>query len=549
MRLGANNMAKSPYETDLEKNPANYQPLTPISFLDRTAHTFPDRTAIIHGKAQTTYGDFYARSRKLASALVREGITKNDTVSVMLSNTPPMLEAHYGVPMAGGVLHAMNTRLDAAVIAFQLDHAETKVLITDREFSATIRQALSLATVKPLVIDYDDPEFVQDGEMLSGQDYEDFISGGDPEFQWTPPADEWDAISLNYTSGTTGNPKGVVYHHRGAALMCYSNTIATGMGRFPVYLWTLPMFHCNGWCFPWSVVVNAGIHVCLRAVRAKPIYDAIADHGITHLCGAPIVMSILLQAGEDEKRNFSHQVSFAHAAAPPPEAVLAKMEAAGFDLTHLYGLTETYGPATLNEWKSEWDEMETSKRLNKKIRQGVRYPALEDLTVMNPQTMTVVPDDGETLGEVMFRGNIVMKGYLKNAPATDDAFAGGWFHSGDLGVLHPDGYIQLKDRSKDIIISGGENISSIEVEDALYKHPAVSAAAVVAKPDEKWGETPCAFIETADGAEVSEAELIAWCREELAGFKCPRHIVFTELPKTSTGKIQKFRLREMAKGV
>lgn len=542
-------MAKNQYETDLDRNPANYQPLTPITFLERSAHIFPDRTAIIHGKARTSYGAFYGRARKLASVLVKRGIGRGDTVSVMLPNTPPMLEAHYGVPMTGAVLHCMNTRLDAAVLAFQLDHAESSILITDREFAGTVKQALGRAKVKPLIIDYDDPEFAQDGEMLGEMDYEDFISGGDPQFQWSPPQDEWDAISLNYTSGTTGNPKGVVYHHRGAALMCYSNTLATGMERFPVYLWTLPMFHCNGWCFSWSLSMVAGVHVCLRAVRAKSIYDAIADHKITHLCGAPIVMSVLLQAEADERREFSQRVTFAHAAAPPPEAVLEKMEQAGFDLTHLYGLTETYGPATLNEWKEEWDGLDSRVRMGKKIRQGVRYHALEGLTVMDPDTMERVSDDGNSLGEVMFKGNIVMKGYLKNSEATQDAFAGGWFHSGDLGVLHGDGYIQLKDRSKDIIISGGENISSIEVEDALYKHPAVSAAAVVAKPDEKWGETPCAFVETAEGAEVSEAELIAWCREELAGFKCPKNIVFSELPKTSTGKIQKFKLREMAKEV
>jgi fatty-acyl-CoA synthase len=542
-------MAKSPFETDLDKNPANYQPLTPITFLERSARTFPDRTAIIHGNARTSYRAFYARARKLASALTKRGIGKSDTVSVMLSNTPPMLEAHYGVPMTGGVLHAMNTRLDATIIAYQLDHAETKILIIDREFSAIMKEALILASVKPFVIDYDDPEFAQDGEMIGEIEYEDFIADGDPEFSWTPPHDEWDSISLNYTSGTTGNPKGVVYHHRGATLMCYSNTIAMGMGQFPVYLWTLPMFHCNGWCFTWSLSMVAGSHVCLRAVRAGPMYDAIADHKVTHLCGAPIVMSVLLQAQENEKREFSHAVAFAHAAAPPPEAVLVKMEQAGFDLTHLYGLTETFGPAAINEWKEEWDEMESSERMGMKIRQGVRYPSLEGMTVMDPQTMERVPDNGISMGEVMFRGNNVMKGYLKNKQATDDAFAGGWFHSGDLGVLHGDDYIQVKDRSKDIIISGGENISSIEVEDALYKHPAVSAAAVVAKPDDKWGETPCAFVETGAGAEVSEADLIAWCREELAHFKCPKTIIFTELPKTSTGKVQKFKLRELAKEV
>jgi fatty-acyl-CoA synthase len=443
----------------------------------------------------------------------------------------------------------MNTRLDATIIAYQLDHAETKILIIDREFSAIMKEALNLASVKPFVIDYDDPEYAQDGEMIGEIEYEDFIAGGDPEFSWTPPHDEWDSISLNYTSGTTGNPKGVVYHHRGATLMCYSNTIAMGMGQFPVYLWTLPMFHCNGWCFTWSLSMVAGVHVCLRAVRAGPMYDAIADHKVTHLCGAPIVMSVLLQAQENEKREFSHAVAFAHAAAPPPEAVLVKMEQAGFDLTHLYGLTETFGPAAINEWKEEWDEMESSERMGMKIRQGVRYPSLEGMTVMDPQTMERVPDNGISMGEVMFRGNNVMKGYLKNKQATDDAFAGGWFHSGDLGVLHGDDYIQVKDRSKDIIISGGENISSIEVEDALYKHPAVSAAAVVAMPDDKWGETPCAFVETGAGSEVSEEDLIAWCREELAHFKCPKTIIFTELPKTSTGKVQKFKLREMAKEV
>ncbi len=542
-------MAKSPFETDLDKNPANYQPLTPITFLERSARTFPDRTAIIHGTARTSYRAFYARARKLASALTKRGIGKSDTVSVMLSNTPPMLEAHYGVPMTGGVLHAMNTRLDAAIIAYQLDHAETKILIIDREFTAIMKEALNLASVKPFVIDYDDPEFAQDGEMIGEIEYEDFIADGDPEFSWAPPEDEWDSISLNYTSGTTGNPKGVVYHHRGATLMCYSNTIALGMGQFPIYLWTLPMFHCNGWCFTWSLAMVAGSHVCLRAVRAGPMYDAITDHKVTHLCGAPIVMSVLLQAQENEKREFSHSIAFAHAAAPPPEAVLVQMEQAGFDLTHLYGLTETFGPAAINEWKEEWDEMESSERMGMKIRQGVRYPSLEGLTVMDPQTMERVPDNGMSMGEVMFRGNNVMKGYLKNKQATDDAFAGGWFHSGDLGVLHGDDYIQIKDRSKDIIISGGENISSIEVEDALYKHPAVSAAAVVAMPDDKWGETPCAFVETGAGAEVSEADLIAWCREELAHFKCPKTIIFTELPKTSTGKVQKFKLREMAKEV
>ena len=542
-------MAKSPYDTNLGKNPANYQPLTPIVFLDRAARVFPDSIAIIHRGTQYSYADFYARSRRLASALAARGIGKGDTVSVMLANTPAMLEAHYGVPMTGAVLHCMNTRLDAAIIAFQLDHAEAKLVITDREFAATMKPALHQAKVSPVVIDYDDPEFVQDGEFLGEAEYEDFIRDGDAKFPWAPPDDEWDSISLNYTSGTTGDPKGVVYHHRGAALMCYANTIATGMGRHPVYLWTVPMFHCNGWSFTWSLAMNAGVHVCLRWVRAKAMYDAIADHKVTHLSGSPFVMSVLLQAVEDEKGKLPNRVNISHAAAPPPEALLVKMLAAGFDLTHLYGLTETYGPAVLNEWKDEWDGLEHSGRMARRIRQGVRYHALEDLTVMDPATMERVADDGETLGEVMFRGNIVMKGYLKNKATTDAAFAGGWFHSGDLGVLHGDGYIQLKDRSKDVIISGGENISSIEVEDALCKHPGVSVAAVVAKPDEKWGETPCAFIEKAPGVEVSEDDLVVWCREHLAHFKCPKYVVFTELPKTSTGKIQKFKLREMAKGV
>jgi fatty-acyl-CoA synthase len=466
----------------------------------------------------------------------------------MLPNVPPMLEAHFGVPMTGAVLHSMNTRLDAAIIAFQLDHAESKLIITDREFAPVVKRALALAKARPVVIDYDDKEFPQSGELLGETEYERFIAEGDPEFAWRRPADEWEAIALNYTSGTTGNPKGVVYHHRGAYLMCFSNVVAAGMGKHPVYLWTLPMFHCNGWCFPWTLSVVAGTHVCLRWVRAKAMFDAIADHRVTHLCGAPIVMSTLLGARAEEKRPLPHTVQFVTAAAPPPEAVLAAMADAGFNVTHVYGLTETYGPAVVNEWHAEWDALQSGARASRKARQGVRYPALEDLTVMDPQTMARVPADGETLGEVMFRGNIVMKGYLKNPTATEEVFAGGWFHSGDLGVLHPDGYIQLKDRSKDIIISGGENISSIEVEDVLYKHPAVAHAAVVAKPDEKWGETPCAFIELKPSASASEEEIIAFCRANLAAYKCPRHVVFAEIPKTSTGKIQKFKLREVAKG-
>jgi len=538
-----------PFDTGLDRTPANYQPLTPLVFLERAASVHPDHVAIIHGSEKVAYRDFCARSRQLASALQARGIGKGDTVSVMLANTPAMLEAHYGVPMVGAVLHSINTRLDAATIAFMLDHAETKVLIVDTEFGVVLKDALSQATVRPLLIDYRDIQCNVEGTRLGDLDYEAFVASGDPEFRWAMPSDEWDALSLNYTSGTTGNPKGVVYHHRGAALMCYANTVATGMGQHPVYLWTLPMFHCNGWCFPWSLSLAAGTHVCLRAVRAKPMYDAIADHKVTHLSGAPFVMSALLNASADERRSLDHRVAFNHAAAPPPTAVLAEMDEAGFELTHLYGLTETYGPATLNEWHAAWDELPAEARLAKRIRQGVRYHALEDLTVMNPATMEKTPADGETIGEVMFRGNIVMKGYLKNPDATNKAFAGGWFRSGDLGVMHPDGYIQLKNRSKDIIISGGENISSIEIEDVLYRHPDVAGAAVVAKQDTKWGETPCAFVELRPDTDVTAEEIIAWCKETLARFKCPRHVVFTELPKTSTGKIQKFKLRELAKNV
>jgi fatty-acyl-CoA synthase len=542
-------MAKTPYDIDLDRNPANFQPLTPLQFLERAASVFPDHTAIIHGSLRRNYRDFYARARRLASALQQRGIGKGDTVSVVLPNTPAMLECHYGVPMTGAVLNAFNTRLDAAVNAFTLDHAQTKVLIVDREFSRVMKEALSRAKVQPLVIDYDDPEFKGDGERIGTIEYEDFLKGGDPHFAWQMPDDEWDAISLNYTSGTTGDPKGVVYHHRGAYLLAMGNVLTCGMGRHPVYLWTLPMFHCNGWCFPWTVSIVAGTHVCLRQVRAAAMYDAIATHKVTHLCGAPIVMSTLLAASDAEKKPLPHVVDFATAAAPPPEAVLAGMKAAGFNVTHVYGLTEVYGPATVNEWHDAWDALPLPEQAALKSRQGVRYPVLEALDVMDPDTMTPVPRDGQTLGEVMFRGNVVMKGYLKNKGASDKAFAGGWFHSGDLGVIHPDGYIQLKDRSKDIIISGGENISSIEVEDALFKHPAVSAAAVVAKPDDKWGETPCAFIELKSGASVTSEELMMWCRQNLASYKVPRFVVFSELPKTSTGKIQKFKLREMAKSI
>ncbi len=540
-------MAVSPYDLDLAKTPANFQALTPLSFLERTASIHPDRVAIVHGDLKRTYRDFYARARQLASALSTAGIKPGDTVSAMLANTPEMLEAHFGVPMTGAVLHTINTRLDAAIIAFQLDHSDSKVLFTDREFAPVIAEALKIAKVKPRVIDIDDREFPQSGALLGETTYEAFIAEGDPNFAWRWPADEWEAIALGYTSGTTGNPKGVVTHHRGAHLMCYANTLSAGLGKQPVYLWTLPMFHCNGWCFPWTITAVAGTHVCLRWVRAAAMYEAIDTHKVSHLCGAPIVMSTLLNAPAAEKRTITHRVEFITAGAPPPAAVLGQMAAAGFNVTHVYGLTETYGPSVVNEWQGAWDGLPASEQAQLKSRQGVRYPALGDLRVMNPETMEDVPADGTTLGEVMFRGNIVMKGYLKNTAATEEAFAGGWFHSGDLGVRYPDGYIQLKDRSKDIIISGGENISSIEVEDVLYQHPAVSAAAVVAKADEKWGETPCAFIELKPGMTATKEDIIAWCKEHLAHYKVPRAVSFQEIPKTSTGKIQKFRLREMAK--
>ena len=537
------------YDTDLGRNAANFQPLTPLSFLARAAEVYPDQTAIIHGARSWSYREFFARARRLASALAKRGIKRGDTVAAVLPNVPAMLEAHYGVAMAGAVLNSINTRLDAAIIAFTLDHGEAKVLITDREYSKVVKEALANCKARPLVVDYDDPEFTGAGERLGNLEYEELLREGDPEFAWLMPRDEWDAISLNYTSGTTGDPKGVVYHHRGAYLLAIANVITCAMAKHPVYLWTLPMFHCNGWCFPWTLSVVAGTHVCLRAVRAAPIFDAIAAHKVTHLCGAPIVMSTLLDASAQERKPLPHVVEFVTAAAPPPESVLAAMKSAGFNVTHVYGLTETYGPASVNDWHREWNTLSGPEQAAKKARQGVAYPVLDALDVRDPESLQAVPRDGETLGEVMFRGNVVMKGYLKNKTATAAAFAGGWFHSGDLGVIHPDGYIQLKDRSKDIIISGGENISSIEVEDALYKHPAVQVVAVVAKPDEKWGETPCAFVELKSGATATAEELIAWCRENLAAYKCPRYVVFAEIPKTSTGKIQKFKLRDRAKAV
>ena len=534
----------NPYNTDLDRNPANYQPLSPLPFLERAATVFPQHLAIVHGNLRRNYKQFYERSRQLAGSLAQRGIGRGDTVSVMLANTPAMLEAHYGVPMCGAVLHSINTRLDPAVVAFQLDHAGADVLIADREFLEAIEEALKLASVKPLLIDYNDTEFSWPDGLASAIDYEEFLSAGDPEFEWLMPEDEWDAISLNYTSGTTGNPKGVVSHHRGAYLLAQGNAITASIEKHAVYLWTLPMFHCNGWCFPWTLSAISGTHVCLRWVRAEPIWNALVEHKVTHLCGAPIVMSTILAEADNDKRTLEKRVEFFTAAAPPPERVLAQMQNAGFNVTHLYGLTETYGPAVVNDWNREWDTEDEARQATLKARQGVRYLPLEGLDVLDPDTMLPVPRDGKTIGEVMFRGNVVMKGYLKNKQASDEAFAGGWFHSGDLGVMHEDGYIQLKDRSKDIIISGGENISSIEIEEVLYKHPAVALVAVVAMPDDKWGETPCAFVELADGAQATESEMEQWCRDNMAAYKIPRRFVFEPVPKTTTGKVQKFILRD-----
>jgi fatty-acyl-CoA synthase len=539
----------NPYNTGLDRNPANHQPLTPLTFLERAAGVFPDYTAIVHGALRRSYAEFYTRSRQLASSLAQMGIGRGDTVSALLPNTPAMLECHYGVPMCGAVLHAINTRLDAAIIAFQLDHAMSKVVIVDAEFMPLMQEALARATVSPVIIQCDDPEY--DGPRTSNEaaNYEDFIGAGDPDFAWLMPEDEWDAISINYTSGTTGDPKGVVSHHRGAYLLAQGNALTTSMAKHAVYLWTLPMFHCNGWCFPWTLSAIIGTHVCLRQVRAEPIWTALADETVTHLCGAPIVMSLMISAPEAQKRALDHTVQFFTAAAPPPEALLAEMKEAGFDVTHLYGLTETYGPAVVNDWHASWSDLPKAAQAALKARQGVRYLPLEGLDVLDPETMQPVPRDGRTMGEVMFRGNVVMKGYFRNPQATAKAFEGGWFHSGDLGVRYPDGYIQLKDRSKDIIISGGENISSIEVEEALYRHAAVATAAVVAMPHEKWGETPCAFVEVKPGHEVDEASLRAWCRDCLAPYKVPGRVIFTHIPRTSTGKIQKFALREQARDV
>ncbi len=535
----------NPYTSGLERNAANFVPLSPLSFIARSAAVFPARLAVVHGARRYSWAESYARCRRLASALKARGIGKNDTVAVMGANTPELFEAHFGVPMAGAVLNALNIRLDVAAIAFILQHGEAKVLITDREFSGVIEAALAQLKRRPLVVDIDDA-LASGGKLLGELTYEQLLAEGDPEASWQGPADEWDAIALNYTSGTTGNPKGVVYHHRGAYLNALGNAIVWSMPRHPVYLWTLPMFHCNGWCFPWTVTALAGTHVCLRRVEAASVFAALAEHGVTHLCGAPVVMNMLLNAPAAARREIGRRVALMTAASAPPAAVIEGMERLGFDVTHVYGLTEVYGPAVVCDWHDEWDARPVAERAALKARQGVRYPVLDGLMVADPATLAPVAQDGATMGEVFMRGNIVMKGYLKNDTATGDAFAGGWFHTGDLGVMHDDGYVEIKDRSKDIIISGGENISSLEVEEVLYKHPAVMEAAVVARPDPQWGESPCAFVTVKPGANASAADIIAFCRDNLAHFKAPKSVVFGELPKTSTGKIQKFVLRERA---
>ena len=535
------------YDTDLPRTPANFAPMTPLAFIQRTAEVYPDRLAIVHGELRQSWADTYARCRRLASALQSRGIGRNDTVAVMLPNTPPMVEAHFGIPMAGAVLNTLNTRLDPEAVAFMLDHGEARAIVVDPEFAAIVKKALALRQSKApiLIIDVEDALYGE-GQKIGGLTYEALLAEGDPTFEWQYPGDEWDAIALNYTSGTTGNPKGVVYHHRGAATNAISNVLEWDMPKHAVYLWTLPMFHCNGWCFPWTVAARAAVNVCLRRVEAKAIFDAIRQHGVTHYCGAPIVHGLLVNAPAELKAGVPRGVKCMVAGAAPPASMIEGMEQMGFDLTHVYGLTEVYGPATVCAKHAAWDALDIGQRAMLNARQGVRYHLERDARVLNPETMQPVPMDGETMGEIMFRGNIAMKGYLKNPQATEEAFAGGWFHSGDLAVQYPDGYIKIKDRSKDIIISGGENISSIEVEDVLYRHPAVLAAAVVAKPDPKWGETPCAFLELKPGAEVTEADIVAHCKQHLAGFKVPRAIVFGELPKTSTGKIQKFELRKQA---
>jgi fatty-acyl-CoA synthase len=536
----------STYEIGLDANPANYAPLTPLGFLERAASVFPDRISLIHGARQDSWKQTFERCKRLASALAKRGLGVGDTVAVIAANIPALYEAHFGVPMAGCVLNAINTRLDAEAISFILEHGEAKLLMVDRAYANVARRAIAMLGHPLPVIDIDDDN--EAAHPRIGQiEYEDFLKEGGPDFTFAWPDDEWQAIALNYTSGTTGNPKGVVYHHRGAYLNALGNAVTWSMPSHPVYLWTLPMFHCNGWCFPWTLAALAGTSICLRRIDAKHMFESIALHKVTHFCGAPIVLGMVINATEAERKPFSHKVEIMTAAAPPPAAVLERIEAQGFRVTHVYGLTEVYGPATVCAWHPEWDELPAGERARLKSRQGVRYLVEEGLMVANPETLEPVPRDGQTMGEVFFRGNVVMKGYFKNPHATEEALKGGWFHSGDLGVVHPDGYIELKDRSKDIIISGGENISTIEVEGVLYQNPKVAEAAVVARPDEKWGETPCAFIALKPGETASEAEIIAFCRERLAHFKCPKTVVFKELPKTSTGKVQKFVLRDMAK--
>ena len=538
------------YEQGLERNSANFTPITPLLFLERSAEVYPDRLAVIHGKLRQTWKQTYERCRRLASALQKHGIGLGDTVAVMLPNTPPMVEAHFGIPMAGAVLNALNTRLDPESIAFMLNHGEAKVVIVDPEFSGVMKKAIEMAKKESgrefLLIDVEEKEFDVPGEMLGNLTYEQFLAEGDPEFAWQLPTDEWQAICLNYTSGTTGNPKGVVYHHRGAAINAVSNILDWDINKHPVYLWTLPMFHCNGWCFPWTVAARAGVNVCLRRVDAQNIFAAIKEYQVSHYCAAPIVHNLLVNAPDEMKVGVPAGVKGLIAGAAPPASIIEGMEKLGFDLTHVYGLTEVYGPAAVCVKQDAWNDLDIGERARLNARQGVRYHMQQAITVLDPETMKPVPADGETMGEIMFKGNIAMKGYLKNKKATQEAFEGGWFHSGDLAVINPDGYVKMKDRSKDIIISGGENISSVEVEDVLYRHPAINAAAVVAKPDPKWGETPCAFLEIKPGSEVTAEDIIAHCKQHLAGFKVPRAIVFCELPKTSTGKIQKFELRKQA---
>ncbi|HJS44156.1 MAG TPA: acyl-CoA synthetase [Gemmatimonadales bacterium] len=539
--------ASNPYDVALERNAANFAALTPLTFIAWSAHACPQRVAVIHGSRRFTWRDTYARCCRLASALASRGIGVGDTVAVMLSNTPELYECHFGVPMAGAVLNTLNTRLDRDALAFMLNHGGAKVVITDREFSGTIAAALEKAVSPPLVIDVNDPEYDGAGRAIGEMDYESLLETGDPEYAWSPPSDEWNAIALNYTSGTTGNPKGVVYSHRGAYLNAIANVLTWSLPRYAVYLWTLPMFHCNGWCFPWTMAAMTGTNVCLRKVDAAVIFDLIKQHRVTHYCGAPIVHNTLLNAPAALREGIKHTVHAMVAAAAPPATTIAGMEGMGFDLTHVYGLTEVYGPATVCTKQAEWEGLSIEERAALNARQGVRYILEEEVAVLDPATMQPVPWDGETVGEIMFRGNIMMKGYLKNPEATNEAFQGGWFHSGDLAVMHVDGYLKIKDRAKDVIISGGENISSLEVEEAIYQHPAVLAAAVVAQPDPTWGETPCAFVELKLGAKTTEAELVEHCRARLARFKVPKTIVFGPLPKTATGKIQKFVLRQRAR--